>query len=206
MFAGKIFGIGFHKTGTSSLARALDLLGYKVTGSFGLMDTDIAETVYQQAYRIVPEFDAFQDNPWPVIYRELDERFPGSKFILTLRPTRKWLDSAVAHFGDRSTPMRAWIYGVGDPRGNEVVYQERYDRHNADVMAYFDNRSDGFLTIRITEGEGWEKLCPFLNVESPNAPFPHTNSMEDRHRLMNRLKRGAKKLAYTLSPYINKVN
>ena len=101
MYRGKIFGIGFHKTGTSSLARALDMVGYNVTASYGLTDKNIATTVLPKAREIVPQFDAFQDNPWPLIYKELDAEYPGSKFILTVRPTEEWLNSIVNHFGDQ---------------------------------------------------------------------------------------------------------
>jgi hypothetical protein len=39
----KVFGIGFHKTGTSSLGRALSMLGYRVADVQGVWDQDIAE-------------------------------------------------------------------------------------------------------------------------------------------------------------------
>ena len=65
---------------------ALKKLGYKVTGSFGTKDPDIDSKVHDMAYAMVDRFDAFEDNPWPVLYKELDARFPGSKFILTRRP------------------------------------------------------------------------------------------------------------------------
>lgn len=200
MFTGKIFGIGFHKTGTSSLARALDLLGYNVTGSFGLMDAHIAQNVYEQALHIVPQYDAFQDNPWPVIYKELDTYFSGSKFILTVRPPEEWLASAVRHFRGKTTPMREWIYGVGDPLGHEAVYRARYERHNAEVEDYFKARPHDLLVLRLTEGEGWEKLCPFLEVDVPTLAFPHSNSHKERNKLVNRFKRGARRLATTVWP------
>jgi UDP-N-acetylmuramate-alanine ligase len=38
----KVFCIGFHKTGTTSLAVALKTLGYRVTGPNGVHDPDIA--------------------------------------------------------------------------------------------------------------------------------------------------------------------
>ena len=88
MTKAKVFCIGFHKTGTTSLELALKKLGYRVTGSFGTKDPDIAEKVHEMAYAMVPEYDAFEDNPWPILYRELDERFPGSKFILTRHKPR----------------------------------------------------------------------------------------------------------------------
>lgn len=195
-FSGKIFGIGFHKTGTSSLARALDLLGYNVTSSFGLMDTDIDQTVLTQAIKIVPQFDAFQDNPWPIIYRDLDKQFPNSKFILTVRPTEQWLKSVIRHFAGRTTPMRSWIYGVGDPRGNEAIYKARYERHNEEVKAYFVTRPGNLLLLNLTTDNNWTDLCSFLNAPIPSEPFPHTNSHNERNKLINKLRRGLSRLTH----------
>lgn len=180
----KVFGIGFHKTGTKSLASALQQLGYRVTGSNAVHDPLIATRALALACDLAERHDAFQDNPWPMLYREMDSRYPGSRFILTTRPTEKWLRSVVHYFGDRSTPMREWIYGPGhgSPLGNEALYVERYERHNADVRAYFRDRPADLLEIAITEGEGWEKLCPFLGHPVPAAPFPHANKGESRSR------------------------
>jgi hypothetical protein len=33
-----------------------------------------------------------------------------------------------------------------------------------------DNRT---LVMNIIEGDGWEKLCPFLNKEIPSVDFPN---------------------------------
>ena len=178
----KVFCIGFHKTGTKSLAAALTMLGYRVTGPNGVDDPDIAHNVQQMAFRLVEQFDAFQDNPWPILYRELDQRYPGSRFILTLRPTEAWIRSQVRHFGTRSTPMREWIYGVGCPAGNEPIYIARYERHNTEVLHYFRNRPGDLLVLRLTQGEGWEKLCPFLGKQIPDIEFLHVNRAEDRER------------------------
>jgi len=183
----KVFCIGFHKTGTKSLASALRILGYSVTGPNGVADPDIASNVHALTERLVKKYDAFQDNPWPILYRELDEKYPASKFILTLRPTNAWIRSQVRHFGERSTPMRTWIYGVGCPKGNEAIYIARYEKHNADVQAYFRDRPTEFLVLTLGEGNEWERLCPFLGREIPtDMPFPHRNRAEvrenpDRH-------------------------
>ena len=78
----KVFCIGFHKTGTTSLETALTKLGYKVTGCFGTKDPDIANKVHEMAYAKVDKFDALQDNPWPILYRELDRKLdqqPGER-------------------------------------------------------------------------------------------------------------------------------
>ena len=63
----EIFCIGFHKTGTTSLALALEQLGHRVTGPDGVHDPNIADNVLHMAKRLVEKFDALQDNPWPII-------------------------------------------------------------------------------------------------------------------------------------------
>ena len=113
----KVFCIGFHKTGTTSLGVALRRLGYRVTGPNGVKDRKISENVFPMAHDLVKKYDAFQDNPWPIIYKEMDAAYPGSKFILLERNPESWIRSQVKHFGRRNTPMRKWIYGVGCPQG-----------------------------------------------------------------------------------------
>lgn len=176
----KIFGIGFHKTGTKSLAQALMHLGYSVTGPNGVHDPDIGARVFDYVDDLTPRFDAFQDNPWPVVFRELDERFPGSKFILTIRDPVAWIQSVVDHFGQHDTPMRSWIYGVGHPQGHEETYLRRYQQHNQDVQAHFRDRPADLLVMNITAGDGWEKLCPYLGRPVPAGVFPHANAAVHR--------------------------
>jgi len=182
----KVFVIGFHKTGTSSLKKALTILGYKVKGPFGTKDPNISRYACEAAFRFVEQYDAFQDNPWPIIYKELDKKYPGSKFILIIRPAEKWLESQVRHFGTTKTPMREWIYGVGYPAGNEGVYLARYERHNKEVLEYFKDRPDDLLVLRLAEGDGWKKLCKFLHKDVPNVDFPHENKGADRTKKRKR--------------------
>jgi hypothetical protein len=148
-----------------------------VGGPFGVRDPDIAATALAEARRRLVTVDAVQDNPWPLLYRELDAELPGSRFILTVRPTDAWWQSVAGHFGGRSTPMREWIYGpgAGDPSGHEAVYRARYERHNAEVRTHFADRPGDLLVLRLVEGEGWPELCAFLDRPVPDAPFPHTN-------------------------------
>src|SRR5262245_42873555 len=179
----KVFGIGFHKTGTSSLSAALQQLGYRVTGPNGAMDPDISRNAAEIVRSMVPLYDAFRDNPWPLFYKELDVRYPGSKFILTIRPSSEWFASVVRHFGGNVTPMRTWIYGVGSPEGHERLYVDRYERHNREVVEYFEARPESnLLVMEITRGDGWEKLCPFLEAELQTSPFPHRNAAGEREK------------------------
>jgi len=175
----KIFGIGFHKTATKSLASALRLLGYRVHGPEWVQDPQACvslESLWARALPVVDAYDAFQDNPWPLLWRPLVEHFPDARFILTVRDEEQWLASALRYFGTQSTPMRQLIYGTdaGSPVGNEARYLERYRQHNEHVREAFAGVSR-FLEMNITAGEGWSTLCAFLEREIPAPAFPHAN-------------------------------
>lgn len=63
----KVFCTGFHKTGTTSIGAALEQLGYRVAGPFGVKDPDIARTALKRVRRLSRKYDALQDNPWPLL-------------------------------------------------------------------------------------------------------------------------------------------
>ncbi len=181
----KVFGIGFHKTGTKSLAKALRVLGFTVTGPNNFRDRDIAGTYRDIARSLSAEFDAFQDNPWPLVYREMDRQWPDAKFILTVRDGPAWYASQLEHFRGGTTPMRELVYGpgFGDPRGNEAHYLQRIEMHNLAVRTYFQDRPGKLLEMNITEGDGWDMLCDFLDRPVPERAFPHRNRSQRRKRL-----------------------
>jgi hypothetical protein len=179
----KVFCIGMHKTGTTSLGRALELLDYRVCGPVGYRKPDIAQTLWETARELIDDYDSFHNNPWALLYRELDQHAPGSRFVLTVRPGKDWYASMLKHFGAERTPMRELIYGtgMGAPLDNEALYLARYERHNASVVEYFAGRDD-LLAVDLTAGDGWNTLCPFLGVDVPPVPFPYLNRTPDSPR------------------------
>lgn len=178
----KVFCVGFQKTGTTSLSKALKILGYTVTGPNGTNDPEIEKNVRRKAFALVDKYDAFQDNPWPLLFKELDEKFPGNLFVLTLRDEDAWIKSVVRHFGKKDSPLFRWVYGVGNPLENEEIYLNRYKQHNKDVIQYFRNRPEDLLIVDFSKNNGWEELCRFLQCDIPNKPFPHANKAVDRER------------------------
>lgn len=173
----KVFCIGFQKTGTTSLKAAFESIGYRVAGPNGTHDPQIGDHVYDLAARLVPKYEVFQDNPWPLLYQWLDEKYPGSKFILTVRDPDKWLKSVVSHFGGTDRPMLKWIYGAADPVGNEEIFIARYTAHNHEVLAYFKDREDDLLVLDLSKEEApWSVLAGHVGFEEPGVPFPHANS------------------------------
>ncbi len=91
-----------------------------------------------------------------------------------MRPEEDWIDSVCRAFGGTAIYAHAWIYdGVADPIENPEQYLATYRQHNKEVCDYFgDRRGDDLLVMDITNGDGWEKLCPFLSEPVPWLPFP----------------------------------
>lgn len=172
----KVFCIGFQKTGTTSLGQALEILGHRVCGPVGVTNPDIRKKALAWAVEKVPDYDAFQDNPWPLLYKEMDRLYPESKFILTTRHPRSWIKSAKKYFGYYESAAEVWIYdGVGTPIKNQKRFLKRYKEHNNEVRQYFKDRPNDFLEIDLGKGHGWNEICDFLGCEVPDCPFPFEN-------------------------------
>lgn len=184
----KVFGIGFQKTGTTTLGVIFDRLGYRTAGYYqfrhlkGREGLTLAE-IEAEALAMAPGYDAFKDTPWPVLYRSLDRAFPGSKFIHVTRDPQAWIDSAVKDFAAWPNALHQAIYGVPCPKGHEAVWLERYERHNREVRDYFADRPEDCLFLRLEEGVTFEAVCDFLDEERVGQGAPRANT-----RLRKRLK------------------
>lgn len=166
----KIFNIGLSKTGTNSLVEALGVLGYNV---LHYPPSDIVGAVEQ--------CDGCADIPTALKYKELDKRFPGSKFILTVRDKKSWLKSINKHFHRRPiSTLGSWglqnrVDMYGGKNAEDCDFSRVYDKHHLDVFNYFKNRKEDLLILNICDGEGWDKLCQFLGHEVPDMQFPKSN-------------------------------
>jgi len=176
----KVFGIGLSKTGTTSLANALQILGYRTRDNMGVVRY-AKDDLSSVDLGTVEAFDALTDTPIPTFYRHLDARFPGSKFILTVRDTEGWLKSCKKQFTQRFADVQTEAHKrlFLDLYGTDVFDERRfaagYERFVGDVREYFKNRPDDLLIIDVTAGEGWDKLCAFLGRPIPEIPFPKAN-------------------------------
>jgi len=186
---GKIFGIGFYKTGTTSLYEALRALGYHTVngdtpGSYP--GADDGETLIRQIdagnYRLptFDLFDAFTDNPYFHIWRQIYGLFPDAKYILTVRDENAWIDSCVKFYRHRRLrPMRVWMFGRhADPSRDEEsrrAWLEAYRRHNAEVRQHFQSRPQQYFECDPTTQGEWGPLCAFLGAPVPGVPWPHAN-------------------------------
>jgi fructose-1,6-bisphosphatase/inositol monophosphatase family enzyme len=176
----KIFGIGLSKTGTSSLAQALEMLGYRTRDYPGLsqyVPGDLA--TFKPG--MLDGHDALTDTPVPSFYRELDDRYPGAKFVLTVRDMDGWLKSCKKQFTEKHaanlTPAHHQLFVdlYGTPVFEEERFRQGYERFTSGVLEYFRDRPSDLLVLNVSNGEGWEKLCPFLGRTRPEVPFPKAN-------------------------------
>lgn len=182
----KVFGLGLSRTGTASLGDALNILGIRTIHFPCDPQTFIELRTGNYDLTILKDYRGIVDIPVVPYYAQFDARFPGSKFILTVRDKDAWLASCErflpvvrdlsqdSHdFADFVTFIHAAVYGVVPVQRERFAYV--YDLHLRNVRAYFADRPDDLLVMDITAGDGWEKLCPFLGLDVPPTPFPHAN-------------------------------
>ena len=158
-----MFCVGFWKTGTTSIYQAFTLLGYRAGR---LINVGKEPKQGWIPYIKKCNYDAFTDDPMSFIFKELDKTFPGSKFILTERDKKSFAKSYINYFEGTE-------FEKSPDEVDEIL--EKYEKHNQDVKDYFKDRPDDLLVIDVIGGEGWEKLCPFLDKPVPSQPFPHKN-------------------------------
>lgn len=186
----RIFGIGMHKTGTTSLHHALTILGYD---SAHWKSVHWAKKIWDEMIETgksptLEKSYAISDLPMCLLYKELDEAYPGSKFILTLRDEKSWIESVRKHWGINN-PFRAqWsrdaftnqihreLYGQTEFDAN--LFISRYRRHNAEVREYFRARPRDLLVLDVDDGAGWYELCGFLRKPVPSMPYPRRNQSQ----------------------------
>jgi hypothetical protein len=162
---------------------ALSALGYSVRGSLSeVWQQSDGRAIYAAADQFLNshQFDALEDTPWFVMYQYLDEKYPGSKFILTIRDSQSWLRSQERRWGKdgEAYPLHAWIYGHASTYGHEDEYIAKFEQHIQDVVAYFQDRPKDLLILDLTkEAEvAWLRICRFLDIDTvPSTPFPHQN-------------------------------
>lgn len=183
----KVFCVGLHKTGTSTIGAALLKLGYSVLGCRLDMVHFLSQGNTTAPLQLAGRYDALQDVPWACLYKELDACYPGSRFILTVRDESAWLESAKRHFGSMHIPLHEWIYGEGTLVGNESLYLERYQNHQIEVRNYFVNRPNDLLIFDLARGDGWDELCHFLDLKKPLSKFPHENKAPKNRNTRERL-------------------
>lgn len=203
----KIFCLGLSRTGTTSLEEAFKILGYNAVDFFnvsyesdrlsylglkiifkihkilGVKFRYFTHKLYKRGRLLidmssVENYEVLRDIPIARFYKELDVKYPNSKFILTTREENDWLGSCqknywFGRFGHTVNRLHFDLYN--EIEFNRESFIKAYNKHIKEVLSYFKDREKDLLIINIPAGEGWDKLCPFLNKPIPKVSFPRKN-------------------------------
>lgn len=175
----KVFQIGFSKCGTSTLADFFMRNGVPtVHHDFGHLAASIFRNAQAGVPLLAPQYAQYavftdmermyEDPPLSVgmsLFKELDQQYPGSKFILNTRNKQAWLHSrAKHHVGSQAGPTLLEINAkILNLSAEEVLAQwsREWDEHHQAVLEYFKDRPDDLLVFDI-EQDTPEKLTTFL--------------------------------------------
>lgn len=200
----KIFGIGNNKTGTTSLDKAMSKLGYKVGNqrSAESLHKEWAQRNFKPIIAYCKTAEFFQDVPFskPFTFIALDQAFPNSKFILTIRDNpEQWYNSLTKFHAklwgkDGRIPTKedlqnakyiykgwAWdmtryaaITPENDPYQKAALIQSYIDYNNS-VITYFKHRPKDLLILNVAEPGAYRKLCEFIGQPVTSEEFPWEN-------------------------------
>jgi hypothetical protein len=207
----KLIGAGLPRTGTLSQKVALEMLGlapcYHMVNV--LMDLDEAP-VWQRALEgedvwdeLLGGFEATVDWPGSFFTRQLAEKYPDAKVLLSVREPEAWVRSMQdtiwgLFYGDmlqrdlsdaRSRVDHKWksymemMMGMWErsglmPGGASTSAEEMataMERYHEEIQR--DIPSDRLLVWSVTDG--WEPLCEFLGKDVPDTPFPRLNDSKE---------------------------
>ncbi len=201
----KIFVIGFGKTGTTSLKKTLENFGF-IVGNQAVAEVLSEDWSIGRSDRIIRychTAEAFQDFPFmmPGLYKLLDQKFPNSKFILTVRDSpEQWFSSLTKFHSKIFSSNKEALPSIQDLENafyrykgwtldvfkffwnypdvslyDEQAYKRKYSRHISEVNEYFLGRVNDFLEINLSRENDFIRLCDFLSVETDLLDFPWEN-------------------------------
>lgn len=201
-----VFGIGFSKTGTSSLSDALNFLGIKTIHYpyDKIIYSELSSGNFQLS--VLNQYQAICDISVSPFYAQLDKIYPNSKFILTIRDDQQWLRSIKKHmellkwwstsdqeFKQFTQFICAAVYGCLEFSKDRFLFS--YQLHLENVKEYFKDKPNNLLIMDIPSGDGWEKLAPFLGIDIPTELFPKKNKHDDLKEWIYKHDLAAKEIA-----------
>jgi len=176
----KIFCLGLPRTATSSLAEAL--------GRYDISTIHFPFSLYESGLdaSVITDYTAFVDTPIPLLYQDMDKRWPNAKFILTVREKTSWLESMkwLRNEGGKIWQRRP-VYDeynkkfFGTAEFDETRLGQFYDDYHAEVHSYFSDRRDDLLTLDITSSSDTKELVRFLNLDADPILWPRSNQSRE---------------------------
>jgi hypothetical protein len=201
----RIIGAGFGRTGTASLKRALELLGFGPCHHMSEVLKQPETTVGWTAALngditalppLLEGYEATLDFPSCLLWREISELYPQAKVVLSVRDPKQWYDSARATIlSPEPRRINPDIAALLRPFSEAMAARGfRRDLSEADTIAVFNEhnesvraavRPDNLLVYEVTQG--WAPLCEFLEADVPDEPFPRGNDTASFRRNVERV-------------------
>jgi hypothetical protein len=191
----KVVGSGLGRTGTKSMQTALNMLGFGpchhmvevfmhpesmplwVEAAEGRPNWDL----------IFKDYQSMVDYPGAAYWRQLADHYPDAKVLHTVRDPDKWFESTQATIFSptspatqaQSGPQAAFFASFMGPMrehlNDRAWMTDYFRRHTEEVKTAI--APERLLVYEV--GEGWDRLCRFLGVAVPDAPYPSENSREE---------------------------
>jgi hypothetical protein len=197
-----VWGIGLTRTATTSLNHALEMLGYRAVHYPTIAqllhepleaatDEPVAVTykyldfLYPNSKFVLTERD---EDDWirsasAHRQRHFERRRQWSAVETPFTdPDGDWLHGQVAAILGQSLTRDRTVERVFTQMTlydtlefDESKFRQGYRRHHQEVARYFADRPGDLLRMRICDGEGWNRLCEFLDLPVPRDRFPTLN-------------------------------
>jgi hypothetical protein len=185
----KIFVIGFHKCGTTSLHRFFQR-NFIASAHFAADGAHIATTIShnlakkRRILRNIDRFNAYSDmcfysdDAWieaNKYFRELHREYPDALFIFNDRPVENWIGSRLKKRGLAEIAERHFKV---DRAGVEAIWREHYAAHRQAVLDYapamenflhYDIESDPPARLLDFVGRAFAVSPKTLRHENPTA-------------------------------------
>ncbi|MDO8433276.1 MAG: sulfotransferase [Candidatus Binatus sp.] len=207
----KVVGAGFGRTGTLSLKKALEIIGFGPC--YHMMEVFPRPEHVAMWHRLAfgqsmdwdlvfRDFQATVDWPAARWWREMAAHYPAAKVLLSVRDPKAWYKS----MSDTIYQPMKWPVPDNMPEQmrlqNEMVRKailadtfdnrfedkthaiEVFQRHNQEVRDTIDPARLLVFDVR----EGWAPLCRFLEVAVPEEPFPRLNDTASTQALIQRMR------------------
>jgi hypothetical protein len=220
----KIIGVGFGRTGTESLYTALNQLGFPCYHMFEVVKNKANKThldFWLKVARSVPgtahdweqvfsRYTAAVDNPACVVWRELMERYPDAKVILTLHPKgpQAWYESTMETIYFTENQWQFRVLAATTPFGNKfrvmtrkLIWERNHQGTITDRQKAIAHYQQHIETIKaevpadklliFTADQGWNPLCEFIGAQVPANPFPNINSRAQFQKIKQEMSKGA---------------
>ena len=208
----ELIGAGFGRTGTLSLKKAIDELGFGPC--YHMMEVG-RNPGHDAAWHALAEggprdweglFEGYRATvDWPAchFWRELVDRYPDAKVLLSLRESGAWWESV------HRTIYRSMTQPIPEGReglarhlrmARKIVLEDTFDGRFEDrdhAIAVFEAHNqavidaipgDRLLVYR--PGDGWGPLCDFLGCDVPAEEYPHVNSTEEFQQVLEQMRKG----------------